>query len=231
MKLPDYILEKSVHINLTKFQIKSLGYLQSFALLKAEFPSISYMVLKELYQYCTGDIDLEHNNLNHLIAEYSNSPPVFPSIANMQHQHFMNSAYKEAQIAEKIEEIPIGSVIVNNSEVIARAYNMTNKNCDIMAHAEIIAIQQANKYKANYRLNDCDLYVTLEPCIMCAGAIIESRIKRLIFGSYRSNGMGAVSRGLFAQKKYNPHCQVIYFEDQSCTDILTESFVKLRKKS
>ena len=231
MKLPDYIIEKSVNINLTESQIKSLGYLQSFALLKAEFPSITYMVLKELYQYCTGDIDLKNNNLNHLIAEYSNSPPVFPSITNIQHQHFMNSAYNEARIAEQIEEIPVGSVIVNNREVIARAHNMTNKNCDIMAHAEIIAIQQANKYKANYRLNDCDLYVTLEPCIMCAGAIIESRIRRLIFGSYRSNGMGAVSRGLFAQKKYNPHCQVIYFEDKSCNNILTESFIKLRNKS
>jgi tRNA(adenine34) deaminase len=143
----------------------------------------------------------------------------------------MNSAYSEAKIAEQIEEIPVGAVIVSNNEVISRAHNMTNKNCDIMAHAEICAIQQANKSKENYRLSDCDLYVTLEPCIMCAGAIIESRIKRLIFGSYRSNAMGAVSRGLFAQKKYNPHCQAIYFEDQSCNNILTEYFIKLRNKS
>lgn len=99
-----------------------------------------------------------------------------------------------------------------------------------MAHAEILAIKLAIVQLSYHRLNECDMYVTLEPCVMCAGAIIESRIKRLIFGCYRSNYIGAVSRNIFSEKKFNPHCEVIYLDDEKCKMILLDTFYQLRNK-
>jgi tRNA(adenine34) deaminase len=99
-----------------------------------------------------------------------------------------------------------------------------------MAHAEILAIQSAIKQLTYHRLDECEIYVTLEPCIMCAGAIIESPIKRLIFSCYRGNNIGAVSRSIFSEKRFNPHCEVIYLEDEKCKTILLNTFYQLRNK-
>ena len=108
---------------------------------------------------------------------------------------FMDLALKAAETARKSAEVPIGCVIVLNNEVIATAGNRTLTDRDPTAHAEILAIRQAAKAVGSERLTDCDLYVTLEPCTMCAGAISFARIRRLYFGALDPKG-GAVESGV-----------------------------------
>jgi tRNA(adenine34) deaminase len=113
---------------------------------------------------------------------------------------FMDLALKAAETAQKSAEVPIGCVIVLNNEVIATAGNRTLTDRDPTAHAEILAIRQATEIVGSERLTDCDLYVTLEPCTMCAGAISLARIRRLYYGAADPKG-GAVESGVrfFAQ--------------------------------
>jgi len=96
---------------------------------------------------------------------------------------YMKEALKEAEIAYKLGEVPVGCVIVKNNEIIARAHNLRESKQSSIAHAEILAIEKACEVVGSWRLEDCELYVTLEPCLMCSGAIINSRIKRVIYGA------------------------------------------------
>jgi len=98
-------------------------------------------------------------------------------------EKFMKEALKEARKAYGKLEIPVGSVIVKDGKIIARAHNLKETKQSAIAHAEILAIQKANKKLNNWRLLDCDIYVTLEPCAMCMGAIISSRIKNIYIGT------------------------------------------------
>ena len=96
---------------------------------------------------------------------------------------FMREALAEAALALAEGELPIGCVIVYNNEIIARAHNEREQNCDPSAHAEVVAIRRAAKALGSWRLNGCTLYVTLEPCPMCAGAISQARVSRLVYGA------------------------------------------------
>ena len=97
---------------------------------------------------------------------------------------FMKEALKQANKAYEIDEVPVGAIIVKDDKIIARAYNKREKTNQAIMHAEIIAIQKACKKLNSWRLDGCDIYVTLEPCLMCAGAILQSRIKNVYFGAY-----------------------------------------------
>lgn len=101
-----------------------------------------------------------------------------------EQDRYMREAIKMARKAEKRDEVPVGAVIVKRGEVIARAYNLRETKKDPLAHAEILAIKKASKRLRSWRLETCVLYVTLEPCPMCAGAIVNSRIKQVVFGAY-----------------------------------------------
>lgn len=101
----------------------------------------------------------------------------------MDSNYFMQLAIEEAKLASSLDEVPVGAVIVKNGEVIARGHNKPIGAHDPSAHAEICAIRQSALIQKNYRLVDCELYVTLEPCLMCCGAILHARIKRVIFGA------------------------------------------------
>ena len=103
------------------------------------------------------------------------------------HQKWMQIALKEARIALKNKEFPVGAIIVQNNQIIARGYNQVELLQDATAHAEMIAITSAANSLKNWRLNDCDIYVTLEPCCMCAGAIMKSRLKNIFFGAYNKS--------------------------------------------
>lgn len=100
---------------------------------------------------------------------------------------YMKEALKEAEKAYRLGDVPVGVVIVKDDKIIARGYNKKEKNNIATEHAEIIAINKACKKIKNWRLNDCIMYVTLEPCLMCAGAIIQSRIKKIVYGASNKN--------------------------------------------
>ncbi|MDC0230482.1 nucleoside deaminase [Aureispira] len=99
------------------------------------------------------------------------------------HEYYMKQALKEAQKAALLDEIPVGAVVICNQQIIARAHNWTEHLTDVTAHAEILAITAASKYLGNKFLQQCSLYVTLEPCVMCAGAIAWAQIGELIIGA------------------------------------------------
>ena len=125
-------------------------------------------------------------------------------------------------------DIPVGAVIIHNGEIIASAYNEKESTLDVTSHAEIIAIRNAEKFLNNWRLEDCDMYVTLEPCPMCAWAIISSRIKNLYFGSYDPN-YGALGSKLDLRQIANSNLKVYGgIMEKECDELLSSYFKKIR---
>lgn len=98
-------------------------------------------------------------------------------------ERFMREALAEARLAEASGEVPVGAVVVQHGEIVGRGHNLNLTGHDPTAHAEIVALRAAGRALKNHRLNDCELFVTIEPCAMCAGAIVHARIKRLIYGA------------------------------------------------
>jgi tRNA(adenine34) deaminase len=122
---------------------------------------------------------------------------------------YMQEALKLAAQAAASGEVPVGAVVVKDGVIVGRGWNQPIAGNDPTAHAEVIAMREAGRALGNYRLTDCDLYVTLEPCVMCAGAIMHARIRRLIYGA-RDPKTGACGSAidLFAQPKLNHHAEV-----------------------
>lgn len=143
----------------------------------------------------------------------------------------MKEALKEAKKAYEKLEVPVGAVIVKDNKIIARAHNLKETKKDTTNHAEILAIQKASKKLEAWRLNDCEMYVTLEPCSMCAGAIINSRIKKIYIGALdEKTGAAGSVLNLFEDYKFNHKVEVekgILKED--CENILKSFFKELRK--
>ena len=142
----------------------------------------------------------------------------------------MTLALTQAELAANLEEVPIGAVIVYENRIIAMAHNLVITTYDPTAHAEILALRQASQYLKTSYLVDCDLYVTLEPCAMCAQAIAWARIRRLIFGAYDPKS-GAVTHGprLFSQSTCHHRPEVIGgVEEQLCRLQLQNFFRNLR---
>ena len=106
------------------------------------------------------------------------------STQSPSHQHFMQAAIAEAMLASQLGEVPVGAVVVVDGEIVARAHNQVEARCDASLHAEIVALRAASEKLQRWRLNDAALYVTMEPCTMCFGAIVNFRIKELFFGCY-----------------------------------------------
>ena len=126
-----------------------------------------------------------------------------------QIKHYMQGALEHAKKAHNINEVPVGAVIVKDNKIIAGAHNQLIHNSDPTGHAEIIAIREAAKINGNYRLVDCDMFVTLEPCLMCLGAIFNARINRLFFGAYdKKTGVCESVLSLANNKLLNHHCSV-----------------------
>lgn len=149
----------------------------------------------------------------------------------MKHNKYMKMALKEAKKALKKNEVPIGAVIIRDNKVIAKAHNLRETNNLATSHAEILAIQKANKKLKSWRLDSCTLYVTIEPCPMCAGAIIQSRIKEVVYGA-RDLKAGAHSSvlNLFElpfNHKVNVKSGIMEVES---ANIISQFFKNLRKK-
>lgn len=140
----------------------------------------------------------------------------------------MERAIELAKQSDK--EIPVGAIIIQNGEIIAQAYNQKEITKDVTAHAEILAIREAAKKLGRWRLDDCEMYVTLEPCPMCAWAIISSRIKTVYFGSYDIQ-YGALGSAIDVRQLCNSKIKVYGgIMESSCNKILNEYFKNLRIK-
>ena len=146
-------------------------------------------------------------------------------------EKYMKEALKEAQKAYEKLEIPVGAVIVKDNKIIARAHNLKETKKDTTNHAEILAIQKASKKLEAWRLNDCEMYVTLEPCSMCAGAIINSRIKKIYIGALdEKTGAAGSVLNLFEDYKFNHKVEVEKgILKEECENILKSFFKELRK--
>ncbi|HEY8418845.1 MAG TPA: tRNA adenosine(34) deaminase TadA [Clostridia bacterium] len=150
----------------------------------------------------------------------------------MTDEAFMRLALKEAQKALKTKDVPVGAVIVKDGKVIAKAHNEREKLNDATAHAEIVAIRRANKKLKSWYLDGCVLYVTMEPCVMCAGAIINSRIEKVIYGAqdFRFGCCGTLYN-LPEDTRFNHRAQVFGgVLAEECAKLLTDFFKKLRDK-
>jgi tRNA(adenine34) deaminase len=148
------------------------------------------------------------------------------------HQYFMLQAIVEAQAAASEGEVPVGALVVHNGQIIASAHNQREQLKDPTAHAEMIAITQATESFESWRLEDCTMYVTLEPCPMCAGAILQSRINTLVYGSDDPKS-GAVKSlyNLLNDTRLNHRCDIISgILAEKCGAILTEFFKEKRYK-
>lgn len=150
----------------------------------------------------------------------------------MEHITYMQAAIEEAKKAQNLGEVPIGAVIVKDGEIIARGYNLRETSQLSNAHAEMIAIAQANEVIGSWRLEDCTLYVTLEPCPMCAGAIVQSRIPTVVFGAHDPKGgcCGTIYN-LLDESKFNHRCELISgVLEEECGQLLSDFFRNLRQK-
>lgn len=146
----------------------------------------------------------------------------------MDDEKYMNLALQEAKKGLLVDEVPIGAIIVYHDEVIASAYNQKETLKDVTAHAEILAIQQASDKLGRWHLDDCIMYTTLEPCIMCSGAIIQSRMSKVVYGakSQRWDGLSTYLK----THQYNHYPEIVSgVLEKSCMMIVSEYFRGKRK--
>ncbi len=146
---------------------------------------------------------------------------------------FMHEAIAEARLAIALDEVPVGAVIVRNNQIIAKAHNLRETTQQASAHAEMLAIKQACEVVGYWRLDDCDIYITMEPCLMCCGAIINSRIANVYYGA-RDTRIGCVEGALnvfsVAEFNHHPNYQGGILEKE-CSAILSEYFKAKRNQS
>lgn len=150
----------------------------------------------------------------------------------MNHEYYMRIALEEAQKAFNENEVPIGALIVKDDKIIARAHNTREKDQSSIAHAEILAIQKANETLQSWRLDSCSLYVTIEPCQMCSGAIIQSRIENVYYGALDSKSGAHKSILNLYEFPFNHNVNVEggILEDE-CSRLMTSFFKELRNKN
>ena len=147
-------------------------------------------------------------------------------------QKYMREAIKQAKKAYTLEEVPIGCVIVYDGKIIGRGYNRRTIDKNPLAHAEIQAIRKASRKMGDWRLEDCTLYVTLEPCQMCSGAIVQARIKRVVVGCMNPKaGCGGSILNLLDVKEFNHQVELTTgVREEECSRMMKEFFRELREK-
>lgn len=147
-------------------------------------------------------------------------------------EKYMKEALKQAKKAYVMEEVPIGCVIVHEDKIIARAYNKRNTKKSTLAHAELIAIQRACKKLGDWRLEECTMYITLEPCQMCAGAIVQARIPRVVIGTHNKKaGCAGSILNLLQMKEFNHQVELISgVLETECSEMMKQFFREMRNK-
>ncbi|WDF53310.1 tRNA adenosine(34) deaminase TadA [Paenibacillus sp. KACC 21273] len=146
------------------------------------------------------------------------------------HEYWMREAIAEAHKAEQLGEVPIGAIVVKDNVIVGRGYNLRETSFDATAHAEIIAIRQASETLGAWRLLDCTLYVTLEPCPMCAGAIVQSRVPTVVYGTVDPKaGCAGTLMNLLQEPRFNHRTEIITdILQPECALLLTDFFKQLR---
>ena len=147
------------------------------------------------------------------------------------HEKYMKDAIRQAKKAAALGEVPIGCVIVHDGQVIGRGYNRRNTDKSTLAHAEITAIKRASKKLGDWRLEDCTLYVTLEPCQMCAGAIVQARIPKVVIGCMNKKaGCAGSILNMFDMSAFNHQVETVYgICQEECSSLMKDFFADLRK--
>lgn len=219
----------------TLADLRETGSAKAFLLLKAAGLTVTDSTLWQLHALCLGSnaADLSATEKAELRQQIKKHPPVavFPMPSEME--NFMRVALEQAQAAAQIGEIPVGAVVVHQGNIIAAAHNACLRDHNISHHAEIRALAQAGEALGNYRLDGCDVYITLEPCTMCASALIQARVSRVIFGAAepKTGAAGSVV-DLFANTVLNKHTAVLggVFAEE-CTAVLQDFFAARRGKT
>lgn len=148
-------------------------------------------------------------------------------------EKYMREALKQAKKAYAIGEVPIGCIVVHKDKIIGRGYNKRNTKKTTLAHAELVAIERASKIMGDWRLEDCDMYVTLEPCQMCSGALVQARIRKVVIGTMNPKaGCAGSILNLLQMEEFNHQVEIeTGIMESECTDILQEFFKELRKRN
>lgn len=149
-----------------------------------------------------------------------------------QEERFMKEAIRQAKKAYALEEVPIGCVIVYEGKIIARGYNRRNTDKNTLAHAELLAIKKASKKLGDWRLEGCTMYITLEPCQMCAGAIVQARVSRVVVGSMNPKaGCAGSVLNLLQMAQFNHQVELKKgVLEEECSNMLSQFFRELREK-
>lgn len=147
-------------------------------------------------------------------------------------EKYMKAALKEAKKAYMLDEVPIGCVIVQDDKIIARGYNRRNTDNNTLAHAELTAIRKASKKTGDWRLEDCTMYITLEPCQMCAGAIVQSRMKDVVIGAMNPKaGCAGSILNLLQMQQFNHQVEITKgVLEEECSSMISQFFAELREK-
>lgn len=149
-----------------------------------------------------------------------------------EEERYMKEAIRQAHKAWKLQEVPIGCVIVNDGKIIARGYNRRNTDKNTLAHAELLAIRKASRAVGDWRLEECTMYITLEPCQMCAGAIVQARISRVVIGSRNPKaGCAGSVLNLLQMPRFNHQVELTEgVLEEECSSMLTDFFKELRSQ-
>lgn len=147
-------------------------------------------------------------------------------------ERFMREALRQAGKAEKLDEVPIGCVLVKEGKIIARGYNRRNTDKNTLSHAELNAIRRASRKEGDWRLEECTMYITLEPCQMCAGAIVQARIPRVVIGSMNAKaGCAGSVLNLLQMEQFNHQVEITRgVLEEECSAMLSDFFRRLRIK-
>ncbi|EMP3044204.1 TPA: nucleoside deaminase [Neisseria meningitidis] len=214
-------------------ELRQNGSVKAFLLLKESGLTLTKSTLWQLESLLDGTPPQEMSQAHkaRLLAKLKNHPPVaaFPPQGEMA--HFMGLALEQAKLSALMGEIPVGAVIVSDGKIIASAHNTCIADCNVSRHAEINALAQAGGKMQNYRLDGCDIYITLEPCAMCASALIQARVKRVIYGAGEpKTGAAGSIVNLFADKRLNTHTAIRGgILQEECRAVLSRFFQNKRK--
>ena len=147
-------------------------------------------------------------------------------------EHYMKEAIRQAKKAAALKEVPIGCVIVYDGKIIARGYNRRTVDKNVLAHAEIIAMRKACRILGDWRLEGCTMYVTLEPCPMCAGAIVQARIPKVVIGAMNPKaGCAGSVLNILQVERFNHQTEIEHgILEEECSQMLSDFFRELRRK-